>query len=775
MTVAQSDRFEFYNGNGVTTSFGCPWYLESSADLDVYVGVVGQTGVLKSLNVDYTLSGTIPGGKISVIITPALAEGQVVCLTTSTPQNQPINFSKAGSNYLQSIERALDKLTRVSQELSSRIERTLRINDAELTDQLNVMPVATERAGKIFTFDEDGNPSVADVDLEGIEESAAAAITAAAAAVAAAELAQSTLDGKAGLAEANTFTEPQTIEDDYAQLIMDGVTGAEISFKYNGVVNGYFGSWDPNLVLYQAVTGKSHVWQVDGGNLEAMRLNPVGALGFGGENFGNSGNILKSNGDTDTPEWVPHFVWGPNYFVNSETIDQLATINEVIALFNADDFGVVVFPDGWHIAYSATPNTITGSKWGLFCAGRSYLHLLDTAGATGKHFQLGDDLTDTSANDILIAGFEFANENWRTETGTSHQIECRVVARVTIQNCTTDNGLVLQLGYAGGFAANSVKVFDIVTTANSGLPGAVLDVIHAPALVIDGFNCDADGRNIIRNPNFSSSTVWVAGAGWTYNDPNVDPLIGQDDKAVKAIGMLGNLVQPASIIHDDQKAVAVPGETYSFIVDLDSISGGTLTVEMVGDTTNASAAFSTVGDNTVTVVCPANLTSIRIVPSASGVACVIDDIIASRAVHDDYCPIQLFPRDSGGNIDGMHLNRFIANGELEKHCMVVNYSFGEIGNFFCSNSFFELSSDSPIKIHSPDGTTGFFRNFQYNGGRISSKLASTVPAVDVNTGTSVTPVAGQFNNVDFLGGQAEFVKVTTTNVDDPVAIAVNHS
>ncbi len=459
------------------------------------------------------------------------------------------------------------------------------------------------------------------------------------------------------------------------------------------------------------------------------------------------------------------FKFATDYFQNSSTTDQLTAMNDLVADINADDFGVVIFPHDFHVAYSTSPDMITGSNWGFYCPGRAYFHILETAGAAGCHLQLGDDLTGTSCNDWIIDGFEFANDNYRTETGSRWQIECRVAARGQIRNCTTDNGLFVRLGWPGGYDANSIKILNIVTTANSGLPNAVFDLVSAAACTIDNVQCDADGRSVIRNASFTAATYWVYGTGWTRDS---DPLSANYRKAVKAVSA------GQAIVYQDNPEL-VGGAVYDLEFILASYSGsGNIKFEIIGDTTVSTANYSSNGTKTTTITGPANPTRLQFVADAT-VGVVLDAIVMTRVVHDSYRPMLINNRDSSGNIDGLHVTRFIANGEAEKHCLEINYSYGEIGNIFLRDCFLELSTDSPLYIHSANGTTGFLRNYQFNSGRISGKLAVTEPSVKINTGTSVAPLKGQFNNVDFLGGQGEFVKVTTTNVTDPVSISINNN
>lgn len=116
-----------YNGSGSTGPFavadgGSGIYYGAATEL--VLTKTSTTGVvtLLTLGVDYTVSG-INTASGTVTLTDALAVGETLRIERATPLTQELDLSSAGAFNPDAVETALDKLTRIDQDLRMQIER----------------------------------------------------------------------------------------------------------------------------------------------------------------------------------------------------------------------------------------------------------------------------------------------------------------------------------------------------------------------------------------------------------------------------------------------------------------------------------------------------------------------------------------------------------------------------------------------------------------------------------------------------------------------------
>lgn len=120
MTVSVPAQLEFVsNGDGVTTSFSYPVrFLEKS---DVIVAFRDADGVdtVKTLNVDYTIAGTIWPTGGNVVFGTAPANGVKVVRYRSTAAKQVVDLSEKAKNSAESVELQLDRTMMAVQDSKS--------------------------------------------------------------------------------------------------------------------------------------------------------------------------------------------------------------------------------------------------------------------------------------------------------------------------------------------------------------------------------------------------------------------------------------------------------------------------------------------------------------------------------------------------------------------------------------------------------------------------------------------------------------------------------
>ena len=123
--------------------------------------------------------------------------------------------------------------------------------------------------------------------------------------------------------------------------------------------------------------------KVDGGSVtEKLRINHVGAIGIGGEDYGTSGKVLTSQGSTTKPKW--------NYSTNSLYAIQLG--QEIDGEATGDRAGIEVASsfDGYRVAIAARYNDGGGSNSG-------HVRVYEYDGTTW--IKLGQDIDGEAAND----------------------------------------------------------------------------------------------------------------------------------------------------------------------------------------------------------------------------------------------------------------------------------------------------------------------------------------------------------------------------------------
>lgn len=109
-----------------------------------------------ALNVDFTVSGAGSPFGGWVTLAAALAVGQELTIVRDVPITQLADYVESDSFPANSHEDALDKLTMIAQQLSQGVRRSIRV--PETSADLQSLPSAVDRAGRLVGFDSLGNP-----------------------------------------------------------------------------------------------------------------------------------------------------------------------------------------------------------------------------------------------------------------------------------------------------------------------------------------------------------------------------------------------------------------------------------------------------------------------------------------------------------------------------------------------------------------------------------------------------------------------------------------
>lgn len=115
MTQAAVPSYTFYLGDGVATTFPYSWFLADASELQIYVGTVLSTA--------YTLTGVGSAAGGNVVFYAAPATGTILFFRRVTPQTQNTDYISNDPFDAAAHEAALDKLTRLVQDLEERFSR----------------------------------------------------------------------------------------------------------------------------------------------------------------------------------------------------------------------------------------------------------------------------------------------------------------------------------------------------------------------------------------------------------------------------------------------------------------------------------------------------------------------------------------------------------------------------------------------------------------------------------------------------------------------------
>lgn len=152
MTVSTTESRIGYNGNGATTVFAFPYRFLESSDLTVTLVRADTTQVVQTLNTDYTVTGAgnDAGGTVTMVVPPAT--GQQLVIVRDVPLTQETDYISGDPFPAETHERALDKLTMISQRLNNLISRSIRLSDADLLVTSTILPAPSPGSSLIWNL-----------------------------------------------------------------------------------------------------------------------------------------------------------------------------------------------------------------------------------------------------------------------------------------------------------------------------------------------------------------------------------------------------------------------------------------------------------------------------------------------------------------------------------------------------------------------------------------------------------------------------------------------
>lgn len=127
MTISTTDSRIQYTGNAVTTAFSFPYRFLENADLLVTITTPAGVTTTQVLGTDYTVTGADLDAGGTVTMTDPPATGELLTIRRVLDLTQETDYQSGDPFPAESHERALDKLTMVTQQLQEQLTRTLQL------------------------------------------------------------------------------------------------------------------------------------------------------------------------------------------------------------------------------------------------------------------------------------------------------------------------------------------------------------------------------------------------------------------------------------------------------------------------------------------------------------------------------------------------------------------------------------------------------------------------------------------------------------------------
>ncbi|WP_175813358.1 right-handed parallel beta-helix repeat-containing protein [Burkholderia contaminans] len=159
MTVTTQTQDVTYDGDGSTTDFPVPFYF--LLETHIVVDKIDANGALTPLTygTDYTVSGAGSESGGTVTTTAAYPAGVELHIYRDVPVTQETEYQQNDPFPAKTVEKALDKLTMICQQLASGVLNAIRYPLSEFGRD-GTLPSALDRAKKLISFDDNGNLSM---------------------------------------------------------------------------------------------------------------------------------------------------------------------------------------------------------------------------------------------------------------------------------------------------------------------------------------------------------------------------------------------------------------------------------------------------------------------------------------------------------------------------------------------------------------------------------------------------------------------------------------
>jgi len=158
MTISSTTVKNSYSGNGTLDTFNYTFKIFADADIQVIIRDASATETVKTLTTHYTVTGAGNANGGTIVFTSGnIPTGtETVVIRRASPQTQAIDYIANDPFPAESHEEGLDRSMMAIQQLQEEIDRSIKLSRTNTMTSTEFAVGATERAGKIFGFDDNG-------------------------------------------------------------------------------------------------------------------------------------------------------------------------------------------------------------------------------------------------------------------------------------------------------------------------------------------------------------------------------------------------------------------------------------------------------------------------------------------------------------------------------------------------------------------------------------------------------------------------------------------
>ena len=158
MTISSTTVKNSYSGNGTLDTFNYTFKIFANADIQVIIRDATGTETVKNLTTHYTVTGagSASGGTIVFTSGNIPTATETVVLRRASPQTQSIDYIANDAFPAESHEEGLDRSMMAIQQLQEEVNRSIKLSRTNTMNSTEFTIGSTDRAGKIFGFDSNG-------------------------------------------------------------------------------------------------------------------------------------------------------------------------------------------------------------------------------------------------------------------------------------------------------------------------------------------------------------------------------------------------------------------------------------------------------------------------------------------------------------------------------------------------------------------------------------------------------------------------------------------
>ena len=158
MTISSTTVKNSYSGNGTLDTFNYTFKIFADADIQVIIRDATATETVKTLTTHYTVTGagSASGGTIVFTAGNIPTATETVVIRRASPQTQAIDYIANDPFPAESHEEGLDRSMMAIQQLQEEVDRSIKLSRTNTMNNTEFTIGSSDRAGKIFGFDSNG-------------------------------------------------------------------------------------------------------------------------------------------------------------------------------------------------------------------------------------------------------------------------------------------------------------------------------------------------------------------------------------------------------------------------------------------------------------------------------------------------------------------------------------------------------------------------------------------------------------------------------------------